>query len=358
MIGGFIMGLFSNQFLNVIEWNEVREDILFWKWRNNEIKKNSRLIIKPGQDAIFLYNGKVEGVFKDEGNYEIETEIVPFLSTLKGFKFGFNSGIRAEVLFVNTKEFLVKWGTKNPINIPSPRMPGGIPIRSFGTFSVKVDDYLTLIDKIAGVKQEFTVDDVKERALSLLDQLLMKWITKEGKDMFNLQANAYDISKGIKVDLDMEILKIGLTVTDFVISNFSYPEQVQKMIDKNASYEMVGDLGRYQQVGVIDAMEKNPSNGMANMAQTGAGMVMGMEMAKQMANLQNNNSNNGTSKATLVCSNCRQPLSDNASFCSSCGTKVAAVENANTEVKKFCSNCGTKIASGAKFCSGCGNKAE
>lgn len=352
------MGFFSNQFLSVIEWNEVRDDVLFWKWRNDEIKKNSRLIIKPGQDAIFMHNGKIEGIFKDEGNYEVETEIIPFLSTLKGFKFGFNSGMRAEVLFVNTKEFLVKWGTKNPINIPSSRMPGGIPIRSFGTFSVKIDDYLTLIDKIAGVKQEFTVDDVKERVLSLLDQLLMKWITKEGKDMFNLQANAYDISKGIKVDLDMEILKIGLTITDFVISNFSYPEQVQKMIDKNASYEMVGDLGRYQHIGVVDAMEKNPSNGIGNMAQAGAGMVIGMEMAKQMSNLQNNNSNNASSSATLLCSNCRQSLPSNTKFCSSCGTKVNAEEPSNTDIKKFCSNCGAKLVAGSKFCGECGNKAE
>ena len=66
------MGLFSNQLLDVIEWNETRNDVIFWKWKNSEIKKNSRLIIRPGQDAIFMHNGKVEGVFTEEGNYEIE----------------------------------------------------------------------------------------------------------------------------------------------------------------------------------------------------------------------------------------------------------------------------------------------
>ena len=106
------MGIFGRQLLNVIEWNETRDDVLFWKWNNDEIKKGSRLIIRPGQDAIFLYNGKIEGVFKDEGNYEIETQIIPFLSTLKGFKFGFNSGLRAEVLFVNTKRIFSKMGYK------------------------------------------------------------------------------------------------------------------------------------------------------------------------------------------------------------------------------------------------------
>ena len=59
------MGLFSRQFKNVVEWNEVRDDVIFYKWKNNEIKKDSKLIIKPGQDAIFIYNGRVEGIFTE-----------------------------------------------------------------------------------------------------------------------------------------------------------------------------------------------------------------------------------------------------------------------------------------------------
>ena len=100
------MGLFRRQFANVVEWQEFRDDMIFYKWNNDEIKRGSRLIIRPGQDAIFLYNGKIEGVFKDDGDYDIESQIIPFLSTLAGFKFGFNSGIRAEVLFINTKSLL------------------------------------------------------------------------------------------------------------------------------------------------------------------------------------------------------------------------------------------------------------
>ena len=126
------MGLFKSQLSNVVEWEEYKDDCIFWKWTNKEIKKGSRLIIRPGQDAIFLYNGKIEGIFKDEGEFDIESQIIPFLSTLKGFKFGFNSGMRAEVLFVNTKEFNVNWGTKNPIAIPAANLPGGMPIRAFG----------------------------------------------------------------------------------------------------------------------------------------------------------------------------------------------------------------------------------
>ncbi len=349
------MGLFGSQFLDVIEWNETRDDVIFWKWKNNEIKKNSRLIIRPGQDAIFMHNGRVEGIFTEEGNYEIETDIIPFLSTLKGFKFGFKTGLKAEVLFINTKEFLVKWGTKNPINIKAPGMPGGMPIRAFGSFNVKINDYMVLIDKIAGIKSQFTVDDVKQRALAVVDQLLMKWIVREGKDMFNLQANSFEIANGIKVDLDMEMIKIGLTVTTLNIENFSYPDSVQNMINKNAAYGMVGNIGHYKNVSMTEAMEKNSNSSMANMAQAGMGIQMGIHMMNEMKkNIEQGQELNNKKN---ICKNCGEILSEGAKFCSSCGTKVSQDENMKSK-NKFCSECGAIIKNDSKFCSECGSKVK
>lgn len=331
------MGLFGNQFANVVEWEEYRDDVLFWKWGNREIKKGSRLIIRPGQDAVFLYNGRVEGIFKDEGSFDIESEIIPFLSSLKGFKFGFNSGIRAEVLFVNTKELTVKWGTKNAINIPAPGLPGGMPVRAFGTFNCKVADHAVLIDKIAGIRQQFTIDDVKERVISILDQLLMKWIVREGKDMFNLQANAFDIARGICEDLDMEMLKIGIGIAGFVISNVSYPEEIQKMAEKVASQSMIGDMGRYQQAAMTDAVS-NGGGSAGSMAGTMAGMGMGMAMGQQMASQMQQASVFGG----------QNPQGNPAPAGQQSGQSGGSVPN-------FCPNCGIKTE-GANFCPNCGIK--
>lgn len=317
------MGLFSNQFSNVVEWEEFRDDMLFWKWDNKEIKKGSKLVVRMGQDAIFMYNGKIEGIFKDEGSFDMESEIIPFLSTLKGFRFGFNSGIRAEVLFVNTKELTVKWGTKNAINIPAPGLPGGMPIKSFGTFCCKISDYEVLIDKIAGVKKQFTIEDVKARIMSMLDQVIMKWIVKEGKDIFNLQANAFEISKGIQEDLDMEMEKIGIAITSFVISSVSYPKEVQEMATKAASHSMICDINKYTQVSMADSLSKGNS-----MASDMAGMQVGMMMGQQMIkNMNNNLQNNGAQEGTFS--------GKKLNFCPNCGTKN---EGAN-----FCPNCGTKL---------------
>ncbi|CAI8911330.1 MULTISPECIES: SPFH domain-containing protein [Bacillus] len=323
------MVFFRNQFANVVEWDEFRDDMIFYKWNNREIKKGSRLIIRPGQDAVFLNNGKIEGIFQDEGDYDIESEIIPFLSTLKGFKFGFNSGMRAEVLFVNTKEFTVKWGTKNAINIPAAGLPGSMPIRANGTFNFKVNDYVALIDKIAGVKDQYVVEDIKIRITSILDQLLMKWITKEGKDMFNLQANAFDIAKGIKEDLDMEIVGDGMTITGFNIMSFNYPKEVQDMITKNASHGMVGDLNRYQQISMTDGMASGKMTG-GGAASDMAGMMMGMNVANQMMNQMNQNQQAQTQTPPSAPQPAAKP-----NFCPNCGTKTGEAN--------FCPNCGQKL---------------
>ncbi|MGF9700612.1 SPFH domain-containing protein [Paenibacillus sp. MABNR03] len=342
------MGFFKNQFSNVVEWEEFRDDMIFWKWSNREIKKGSKLIIRSGQDAIFLNNGKVEGIFEEEGSFNIDSEIIPFLSTLKGFKFGFNSGMRVEVLFVNTKEFTVRWGTQSPVLIPTPQLPGGMPIRANGTFNFKVSDYVTLIDKIAGIKQSYLVEDVKIRMTSVLDQLLMKWISREGKDMFNLQANASEIAKGIQEDLDMQMMDIGIGITGFQVMSFNYPQEIQDMITKTASHEMIGNLQKYQQVSMTDGIASGKVKG-GGAASDMAGMMMGMNMANEMMkNMNSNNQNQGQSQNNNSSSNSGQ--NQDQPSASTGGSSSEGAKKPN-----FCPNCGAKNE-GANFCPNCGQK--
>ncbi len=248
------MGFFGNQFSSIVEWQETRNDVLFWKWQDSEIKKGSQLIIRPGQDAIFLFNGRIEGIFEDEGEYDIDSQIIPFLSSLKNFKYGFSSaGVRAEVLFINTKEVTVKWGTQNTIRIPSDIVATGVPIRAFGTLRCKISDRINFIDQIAGIRSIYTVQDIRELVCSKLDPLLMKWITNEGKDIFNLQAVSQSISEGIKADLDMELYKIGLSISEFNIQNFSYPENFEQMMnDKIFNAANTANSSAKEKIGTVE----------------------------------------------------------------------------------------------------------
>ncbi len=322
------MGFLKNQFSSVIEWNENGAGVLFYKFQNQEIKKGSRLIIRPGQDAIFLYNGRVEGIFEEDGDYDIESDIIPFLTTLKSFKFGFSTPLRAEVLFINTKELLVKWGTKNAINLPAPGLPGGMPVRAFGTFNCRVAAHDVLIEKLAGIRQTYTVEDVKERIIASLDQLLMSWISKEGRDMFNLQADARNIAKGIEGELDADMETLGIAISGFTIESFSYPEEIRKMQEKAAAQSMVGDMNKYTQMAAADSMGKGGSG--AGMASDMVGLQMGMAIGQQMVNQMNLNGGANTA-----------------------GQGQQAEQGG--QGPKFCPNCGTPTT-GSKFCGNCGNQ--
>ena len=200
--------------------------------------------------------------------------------------------------------------------------------RANGTVTFKVSDYVKLIDKIAGVRQSYLIEDVSLRIRAVLDQLLMKWISKEGKDMFNLQANSFDIAEGIKTDLGMQLFDSGLSVTGFNIMSFNYPEEIQKMINKNASHSMVGDLGRYQQVEMTDGIASGKVKG-GGAAADMAGMMMGMNVANQM--MQNMNQQTSTNQ-----DNSSQPTGTKPNFCPNCGQKSGEAN--------FCPNCGYKLA--------------
>ena len=321
------MGLFFKKLSNVVEWSEASDSVLFWKWQNQEIKKGSKLIIRPGQDAIFMYNGRIEGVFEEEGSFDIESDIIPFLSTLKSYKFGFNNPLRAEVLFINTKELLVKWGTKNAINLQAPGLPGGMPIRAFGTFACKISNQEVLIDKLAGIRQTYSVNDVKERIVSNLDQLLMSWIGKEGRDMFNLQMDAAKITEGIRSELDDDMCKIGISITDFNIESFSYPEEIKKMQEKAAAQAMVGDVNKYQQIAMANSFE-NGKGGGSSVAGDMVSMQMGMAMGQQMVQQMQGSAPAGAASrggqsfaGAKFCPNCGTPT-NGANFCANCGTKL------------------------------------
>ena len=142
--------------------------------------------------------------------------------------------------------------------------------------------------------------------------------------MFNLQANASDIAAGIREDLDMQMLKLGLTITDFNISSFSYPEEVQKMQTKAASQAMVGDMNKYTQMAMADGMGRGRSS---NIGADMMSMQMGIQMGRQM--MENMNTNTSSARSTA------QTTGAAPKFCPECGTP--------TNGAKFCSNCGNKL---------------
>lgn len=344
---------------DTVEWEETRDDILFYKWPKNEIKKGSRLIIRIGQKAIFYANGIVEGVFEQAGNYDIASEIVPFLSTLKGvFELRGDTGLRAEVYFVNSKELLLPWGTRQRIMIPTVEVPSGIPVGCNGNLIIEFRDYQKFIERVAGVKDSYSLEDIAERIMGELNPVVAEAILGGEQSigvnaLIGLQQNSRKLGKTICIELDKELMDFGLGTTDVNIHSINYPPEVQQMAERVAGQSFVGNIGKYAAVQMADSFDSQGGGG--NIASMGAQIAIGAQMAQQMTGTMAGAVTSPQGEATpgFICTQCGNTSSVSMKFCPECGKPMKAAQKMNAG-EYFCPTC-RKMVNG-KFCPDCGTQ--
>ena len=283
------MGFFDKlrgELIDVIEWGNQEPHVLVWKFPryNNEIKNGAQLIVRPGQQAIFVHEGQVADVL-DPGRYELDTNNIPVLSTLMGWKHGFQSPFKCDVFFVATRQATdLKWGTPNPIPLRDPDF-GTIRIRAFGSYTLKVIDPKPLLEEMAGSQEQFDFSAVDTLLRNLIVQSFSEHVAESNIAAFDLAANYSEVAEGTRARVCEKIDdEYGLEITQLMVVNVSFPEQVEKAIDSRAAMGAIGDMQQYQQYQLANAMPEIASNPGGGTAADGMGLGMGLAMASQMTN--------------------------------------------------------------------------
>jgi len=298
---------------------------------------------------VFVNEGQVADVFQP-GRYELATQNMPIMTALKAWKFGFNSPFKAEVYFVNTKQFLDrKWGTSNPVMMRDTEF-GMIRVRAFGIFAFRVGNPETFLKEVFGTNGMFTVEDVEGQIKRALVSGLSDAIAESKIPALDLAANYEELSQYALKAMSPKVEALGLTLTGFIIENISLPEEVEKSIDKRTSMGVVGDLNKYTQYQAAEAMREAANNtgggGMAGMGVgMGAGAAMGQMFAQSMGAAQ---AQAAPQAAVAPCVACGKPIPAGSRFCPECGAAQSAA------VK--CPKCGKELQPGTKFCPDCGEK--
>ncbi|MDO6430825.1 SPFH domain-containing protein [Flavitalea sp. BT771] len=291
------MGLFDkirNEFIDIIEWVDTSSDTIVWKFPryHNEIKMNSKLTVRESQWAVFMNEGAIADVFTP-GMYTLTTQNMPILTTLKGWKYGFNSPFKADVFFVSTRQFInQKWGTRNPVMLRDAEF-GPVRLRAFGSFAFRVKDPGVFIKEIAATNPEFSVEGINEQLRNLAVSRGMDAIAEAKIPVLDLAANYDEVSAKITEKIRSEFNELGLELTKFLIENISLPPEVEAALDKRSSMGIVGNLGAYAQYQAANAMEeaaKNPNGGLAG---AGLGAGLGMAIGGQVGNVFQNNTVQG-----------------------------------------------------------------
>lgn len=281
---GGIWDRITSQFIEIIEWLDDSHDVLVWRFpvRAQEIKNGAKLIVREGQTAVFVNEGKLADVF-EPGTYTLTTQNLPILATLKGWKYGFNSPFKAEVYFVATTQFNdLKWGTQNPIMMRDAEF-GAIRLRAFGIFSIKVSDPAKFLRQTAGTDAKFEVEEIVGQ---LKRNLISRFTTALGNakiPALDLAGNYDEIAKKVMPPIKADFEEHGLDLTKFFIENISLPPAVEKVLDTRSEMGIIGNMNQfaaYQAAKSIPDAARTPNS----MAGAGMGLAAGMAMGNQMMN--------------------------------------------------------------------------
>jgi membrane protease subunit (stomatin/prohibitin family) len=357
-----ILDAIRSQFIEVIEWLDDSGNTILYRFpvHGQEIKNGARLTVRESQAAVFVFQGQIADVFSP-GLYTIDGGNTPILSKLGAWMHGFNSPFKAEVYFVNTKQFTdLKWGTSNPIMMRDSDF-GMVRLRAFGIYSIRVGDPAAFIKEIAGTNAHFVTEDIEGQLKRTLVSGFSDALAESKIAALDLASNYDELGKFTRLKIAEDFKTFGLDLTKLVIENISLPAEVEAAMDKRTSMGVIGDVGRYAQFQAADAMRDAAQNTGGGGAATGAGLGAGFAIGNAMAGAMSNAMNQSKSDAVggseggakIKCAKCGAANLPNSKFCNDCGAKM---EVAGQTVP--CAKCGAQVPGGSKFCNECGTKVE
>lgn len=282
------MGLFEKiraEFIDIIEWLDPTNDTMVYRFERfqNEIKMGAKLTVRPGQMAVFVNEGQIADSF-GPGMYQLSTQNLPILSTLKGWKYGFNSPFKAEIYFFSTKIFTnLKWGTSNPITVRDPEI-GPVRIRAYGTYNIRVAEPARFLQELVSSDSLFQVDEVSDQIRNMIVTAFATWFGSARIALFDFASRYAELGDTIRTGMQPEIQRFGLDLTQILIENVSVPPEVEAALDKRASMGILGNLSNYAQYQAANAIAESANNpGGGNMAmEFGVGIAMGQQLAQAM----------------------------------------------------------------------------
>jgi membrane protease subunit (stomatin/prohibitin family) len=322
----------SKQFIDVIEWVEPEEGLLAYRYpmQDREIQNGGQLTVRESQAAIFVNEGKVADAFRP-GLYTLTTQTLPILTYLKNWDKAFKSPFKSDVYFFSTRiQTDQHWGTQNPITIRDKEF-GAIRLRGFGIYSYHLSDAKSFYSKISGTRDIYRVPDLEGQLRNTIIAKMTDAFAASQVPFLDMAANQGALAEKISETLKPSFTEYGLTLDTFVVENLSLPDELQKVLDQRISMNVLGDMGKFTQYQVAQAIPIAAANEGGGAVGIGAGLGAGVAMGQAMMD--------AVKQSTSV------PAG---------GAAPAAAAGAPAADTKFCSECGKPIARSAKFCPECG----
>ncbi|MBF1257743.1 MAG: SPFH domain-containing protein [Lautropia mirabilis] len=277
-----LFNIIRNQFIDVIEWTDDSRDTLSFRWpdEDKEIKNGAQLIVRESQLVQFVAAGQFADLF-GPGKYTLTTENIPILSTILGWKYGFQSPFKCDVYYLNTRLFTGnKWGTANPVMMRDPDF-GVVRLRAFGTYDFRIVDAPLFLKEVAGTDQHFRLDEFQDTMRSRIVSVFTDALARAHVPVLDVAGRYAEMGEALLPIINPTVReKYGLEISSFILENVSVPAEVEQAIDKQSSMRAIGNLNDYVKYQMGLSMGQGGEGGAA--AAMPAQMAMGFAMAQDM----------------------------------------------------------------------------
>jgi membrane protease subunit (stomatin/prohibitin family) len=322
---------------------------------SGDFRLGSQLIVRESQAAVFFRDGQALDTF-GPGRHTISTANVPLLVSLISIPFGGETPFKAEVYFVNMKDFLdQKWGTPEPVPLRDNEL-GLVRLRAFGTYSMQVADPQLFVNKIVGAQGVYETTQITDFLRSIIVSKIVDLMGETAVSIFDMPKLYDEYAAGIKAKVQEDFANVGIMLKSVYVSSISPTEETSKAIDERAAMGAIGNMQAYLQFKAARAMGDAATAGGEAGALTGAGVGLGAgvgvgaAMAGAITEAMKAGKEQPAAAAadTVTCSNCGTANPADAKFCNNCGTKLTGTV--------ACPNCGHENPAAASFCNNCGTK--
>jgi membrane protease subunit (stomatin/prohibitin family) len=320
----------------VIEWTNARAEDIIYRYPNEDITWGAQLIVHEYEMAVFFRDGKAYDVFQ-AGRHTLTTLNLPLLTSLltRIAGFGGNKPFKAMVLYISTKVFNGKWGTRAQTTELA-------PLQVFGQFLFKIEDASLFVNEVVGGQNAFATEDVNNFLRGFLNEKIIAELSHY--DLVTVFTRLQETSVIVKNSLLDYFKRLGIELTDLRFEGIdTTPEYRERLFWLKTGGTAADTVLRMETV----------KSAAASLGQSGGGggaLGTGMVLIPQIMNQQGQVQAQAPTAALVICPKCGAHVPATSKFCPECGTSLTPPAAATIK----CPKCGKDIPAGSKFCPECG----
>ena len=320
----------------VIEWTNAGPDQIIYKYPNEDITWGAQLIVHEYEMAVFFRDGKAYDTF-GPGRHTLTTLNLPLLTSLltRLVGFGGNKPFKAMVLYISTKVFNGKWGTRAQTTELA-------PLQVFGQFLFKIEDSSLFVNEVVGGQNAYSTEDVNNFLRGFLNEKIIAELSHY--DLVTVFTRLQETSVIVKNSVMDYFKRLGIELTDLRFEGIdTTPEYRERLFWLKTGGTPADTVLRMETV----------KSAAASLGQSGGGggaLGTGMVLIPQIMNQQGQVQAQAPTAALVICPNCSAHVPATSKFCPECGTSLTPPSAATIK----CPKCGHDIPAGSKFCPNCG----